>query len=85
MELPEINDLLEQASEQLEVLNISMSSSCPQWSRMHLCVFQQIKGLFVQVGELLHGDSFSMFEAMSAVEVGDPKLDAGVPAQSDPG
>jgi len=52
---------------------------------MHLCVFQQIKGLFVQVGELLHGDSFSMFEAMSAVEVGDPKLDAGVPAQSDPG
>ena len=38
----------------------------------------------MKVGELLHGDSFSMFEAMSAVEIGDPKLDAGVPAHSSP-
>lgn len=38
----------------------------------------------MQIGELLHDDSFSMFEAMSAVEIGDPKLDAGVPAQSGP-
>lgn len=31
-----------------------------------------------QLGELLHGEEFSMFEAMSAVEIGDPKLDAGL-------
>ena len=52
---------------------------------MHLSVKQQTERLFVQIGELLHGDSFSMFEAMSAVEVGDSKLDAGVPAQLGPG
>ena len=31
-----------------------------------------------QLGELLHGEDFSLFEAMSAVEIGDPKLDAGL-------
>ena len=34
--------------------------------------------LRTQLGELLHGEEFSMFEAMSAVEIGDPKLDAGL-------
>ncbi len=38
----------------------------------------------VQVGELLFDDAFSMFEAMSAIEIGDPKLDAGVPSQAGP-
>ncbi len=36
-----------------------------------------------QVGEMLHVDEFSLYEAMSAVEVGDPKLDAGMLAKSD--
>lgn len=31
-----------------------------------------------QLGELLHSKGFSLFEAMSAVEIGDPKLDAGL-------
>ncbi len=38
----------------------------------------------VQVGELLFDNAFSMFEAMSAIEIGDPKLDAGVPSQAGP-
>lgn len=29
-----------------------------------------------QVGQLLHGEAFSLFEAMSALEVGNPKMDA---------
>lgn len=37
-----------------------------------------------QVGELLFDDAFSMFEAMSAIEIGDAKLDAGVPSQAGP-
>lgn len=33
---------------------------------------------------MVHDEHFSLFEAMSAVELGDPKLDAGMPAQTDP-
>ena len=40
--------------------------------------------LIAQVGELLLDDCFSMFEAMSAIEIGDPKLDAGLPARANP-
>ncbi|CAL5223000.1 g5447 [Coccomyxa viridis] len=54
MEVPEVECLLERASQQL------------------------------QVGELLFDNAFSMFEAMSAIEIGDPKLDAGVPSQAGP-
>ncbi|CAL8468026.1 g7565 [Coccomyxa elongata] len=32
----------------------------------------------LQEGELLHDEHFSLYEAMSAVEIGDPKLDAGM-------
>lgn len=30
------------------------------------------------VGELLHGPSFSLFEATTAIEIGDPKMDIGM-------
>ena len=32
----------------------------------------------LQTGELLHTENFSLFEAMSAIEIGDPKMDAGL-------
>ncbi|XP_057868332.2 uncharacterized protein LOC131075505 isoform X2 [Cryptomeria japonica] len=32
----------------------------------------------LQVGELIHGENFSLFEAMSALEIMDPKMDAGI-------
>ncbi|KAK9803567.1 hypothetical protein WJX72_000681 [[Myrmecia] bisecta] len=32
----------------------------------------------LQTGQLLHSESFSLFEAMSAVEIGDVKMDAGL-------
>jgi hypothetical protein len=32
----------------------------------------------LEVGQLLHASVFSLFEAMSAVEIGNPKMDAGV-------
>lgn len=31
----------------------------------------------LDVGQLLHTSVFSLFEAMSAVEIGNPKMDAG--------
>lgn len=31
----------------------------------------------LQVGHLIHGEAFSLFEAMSAVEMGNPKMDSG--------
>lgn len=31
----------------------------------------------LEVGQLLHTSVFSLFEAMSAVEIGNPKMDAG--------
>ena len=33
----------------------------------------------LEVGELLHGDDFSLAAVMSAAEIGDPRLDAGTP------
>jgi hypothetical protein len=30
------------------------------------------------LGELLHDDMFGLFEAMSAIELMDPKMDAGM-------
>lgn len=32
----------------------------------------------LQLGELLHDDLFGLFEAMSAIEMMDPKMDAGM-------
>jgi hypothetical protein len=31
----------------------------------------------LRVGQLVHASTFSLFEAMSAVEIGNPKMDAG--------
>ena len=33
---------------------------------------------------MLHDDAFSLYEAMSAVEIGDPKLDAGMAQGAEP-
>ena len=40
--------------------------------------------LCAQDGEMLHDDAFSLYEAMSAVEIGDPKLDAGMAQGAEP-
>ena len=32
----------------------------------------------MELGELLHDDLFGLFEAMSAIEMMDPKMDAGM-------
>ena len=32
----------------------------------------------LEVGELLHGEDFSLAAVMSAAEIGDPRLDAGM-------
>ena len=39
---------------------------------------QIIKLHRVSLGELLHDDMFGLFEAMSAIELMDPKMDAGM-------
>lgn len=49
------------------------------------CARSRPRGHARQPGELIHGEAFSMFEAMSALEVGNPKMDAAVsPAASRP-
>lgn len=35
----------------------------------------------LEVGQMLHTSVFSLFEAMSAVEIGNPKMDAGKQGQ----
>lgn len=35
-------------------------------------------------GQMLHSEHFSLFEAMSAVEIGDPKMDAGLDTATAP-
>ena len=34
----------------------------------------------VQLGEMIHSERFSLFDAMSALEIMDPKMDAGMSA-----
>lgn len=36
------------------------------------------KNLDLELGELLHDELFGLFEAMSAIEMMDPKMDAGM-------
>lgn len=38
----------------------------------------------MQPGEMLHGPHFSMTEAMSAIEIGDPKMDQGARLATSP-
>ena len=38
----------------------------------------------LQHGQMLHSEHFSLFEAMSAVEIGDPRMDAGLDTASAP-
>jgi len=38
----------------------------------------------LQPGEMLQAEHFNLFEAMSAVEIGDPKMDAGLDTASAP-
>ena len=53
-------------------------------SFLHDTVFLGIYKLYLsyipqlQLGELLHDDMFGLFEAMSAIEMMDPKMDAGM-------
>lgn len=49
-----------------------------QWQDVHDVLRQAAVQL--QPGELLHTESFNLFEAMSAIEIGDPKMDAGLDA-----
>ena len=83
MELPEVDCLLEQASQQLQVRSSlavhALHVSCMQTKPAAAADHERCTGR-----ELLFDDAFSMFEAMSAIEIGDPKLDAGVPSQAGP-
>ena len=60
---------------------------CPSSQEVHGPLWVDVQGLLdgaserLGVGELLHGPAFSLFEAMSAIEVGDPRLDAGLTAK----
>ncbi|XP_014293858.1 N-alpha-acetyltransferase 35, NatC auxiliary subunit [Halyomorpha halys] len=49
---------------------------CYNWVNITDEFFKNIKEL--QLGELLHDDLFGLFEAMSAIEMMDPKMDAGM-------
>ena len=44
----------------------------------------QVAASQLQPGEMLQAEHFNLFEAMSAVEIGDPKMDAGLDTASAP-
>lgn len=46
------------------------------WNFKLLCIYNYFTGL--KLGELLHDEFFGLFEAMSAIEMMDPKMDAGM-------
>lgn len=47
-----------------------------QWQEVTTEFFESIKEL--SLGELMHNNLFGLFEAMSAIEMMDPKMDAGM-------
>uniref|UniRef100_A0A1Y1MIB5 NAA35-like N-terminal domain-containing protein n=1 Tax=Photinus pyralis TaxID=7054 RepID=A0A1Y1MIB5_PHOPY len=46
------------------------------WATITCEFLDAVQGL--ELGELLHDESFGLFEAMSAIEMMDPKMDAGM-------
>ena len=46
------------------------------WENVTEDFFKSVKEL--ELGELLHDELFGLFEAMSAIEMMDPKMDAGM-------
>lgn len=38
----------------------------------------------MQIGQLIHGEAFSLFEAMSAVELGNAKMDSAAAQAAEP-
>ncbi|RXG64381.1 N-alpha-acetyltransferase 35, NatC auxiliary subunit [Armadillidium vulgare] len=65
----------ERARSKLNVLPTILEVSY-NWLDITTDFFQATKDL--DLGELLHDDSFGLFEAMSAIEMMDPKMDAGM-------
>ncbi|KAJ8876280.1 hypothetical protein PR048_024190, partial [Dryococelus australis] len=53
-----------------------MSDALYNWANITEEFFASVKDL--QLGELLHDELFGLFEAMSAIEMMDPKMDAGM-------
>ncbi len=43
-----------------------------------LFIINHVLNIDLHLGELLHDDLFGLFEAMSAIEMMDPKMDAGM-------
>lgn len=82
----DIEELIQDVAEELQVsyfyilsvtvLTVLNCKSGEDLSVLAQCIFQE--------GELLHDDHFSLYEAMSAVEIGDPKLDAGMCVHPEP-
>lgn len=56
-------------------LNIT-TDKCHAWQDVTQDFFESIKEL--ELGELVHHEFFGLFEAMSAIEMMDPKMDAGM-------
>lgn len=52
-----------------------------QWQEVTTEFFESIKEL--SLGELMHNNLFGLFEAMSAIEMMDPKMDAGMCCNKD--
>lgn len=47
-------------------------------SNVHVDDLQWFPCLELSLGELMHNEMFGLFEAMSAIEMMDPKMDAGM-------
>ena len=81
----EVTPILRQCSAELE------ARSCPACHRklprlapagaLRLLGLPGSGSMFpVQLGEMIHSERFSLFDAMSALEIMDPKMDAGMSA-----
>lgn len=55
----------------------------PKWLDASAFIARVCTGM--RVGELLHGESFSLFDSMTAIEIGDVKMDIGLTRDHDVG
>ncbi|XP_005091639.1 N-alpha-acetyltransferase 35, NatC auxiliary subunit isoform X2 [Aplysia californica] len=62
----------------MSVDNDSESQDCPKFKWVDITKDFFAASSQLQLGELLHDTSFGLFEAMSAIEMMDPKMDAGM-------
>ncbi|CAG8675700.1 5394_t:CDS:2, partial [Funneliformis caledonium] len=91
-ELPNKDELVEKAQVDLSNLNLTTNQMEKHIERSKGFLLSQYKDITTfldeatdefEIGQLVHLESFGLYDAMSSIEIMDPKMDSGMILESD--